>query len=175
MIREQLRKMANHLRGVKYVEPEVTPASNEEIETFSQLLQCEAKIGHFTGPKTRVEAVQYASELQAANDAVYRGVPAMVTTYAVRVRGQAIGICVLRATESTAVLDLNVLLIKPEWRKRGFGRYIIDAFRGELAATGRKLLVRCMPASAGMISLLVQMGFREVPARSGTARHFLST
>lgn len=175
VIWERIRQAASFFRGIKYVEPEVGHATNEEIEGFSELLQIEAKNGHFTGPKTMTEAVQYVWELQAANEAVSRGRPAMVTTYAIRVQGRAIGLCVLRATENAEVLDLNVALIKQEWRKRGFGRYVIDAFRNELASSGRRLLVRCMPASGGMISLLQQLGFEEVPARSGTARHFLAT
>ncbi|HHX7083916.1 TPA: GNAT family N-acetyltransferase [Pseudomonas aeruginosa] len=175
VIWDRLRQAAGFFRGIRYVEPEVGQATSEEIEGFTELLQIEAGNGHFTGPKTMVDAVQYVWELQAANEAVSRGKPAMVTTYAVRVQGQAIGLCVLRATENAAVLDLNVVLIKSKWRKRGFGRYAIDAFRTELASTGRRMLVRCMPASAGMISLLQQMGFEEVPAGSGTARHFLTT
>ncbi|EPG9350456.1 GNAT family N-acetyltransferase [Pseudomonas aeruginosa] len=175
VIWERIRQAASFFRGIKYVKPEIGHATNEEIEGFSELLQIEAKNGHFTGPKTMTEAAQYVWELQAANEAVSRGRPAMVTTYAIRVQGRAIGLCVLRATENAAVLDLNVALIKQEWRNRGFGRYVIDAFRNELASSGRRLLVRCMPASAGMINLLQQMGFEEVPARSSTARHFLTT
>jgi len=175
VIWDRLRQAAGFFSGIRYVEPEVGLATNEEIEGFIDLLQIEAGNGHFTGPKTMGDAVQYVRELQAANEAVSRGKPAMVTTYAVKVQGQAIGLCVLRATENAAVLDLNVVLIKLEWRKRGFGRYVIDAFRSELASSGRRLLVRCMPASAEMINLLQQMGFEEVPAWSGTARHFLTT
>lgn len=175
MIWDRLRQAASFFRGIRYVEPEVGQATSEEIEGFTELLQIEAGNGHFTGPKTMVDAVQYVWELQASNEAVSRGKPAMVTTYAVRVQGQAIGLCVLRATENEAVLDLNVVLIKSKWRKRGFGRYAIESFRTELASTGRRMLVRCMPASAGMINLLQQMGFEEVPAGSGTGRHFLTT
>lgn len=170
-----IRQAATHLRGKKYVEPEVVNATHEEIKGFSELLQKEARNGHFSGPLTLIEAALYIGELQAANEAVSSGRPAMVTTYAIRVPpGQTIGLCVLRATENPAVLELNVLLIKEEWRKRGVGRYVIDAFRSELASSGRRLLVRCKPASVGMISLLIQMGFVEVPAPPGNTRHFLA-
>ncbi|EGH25781.1 hypothetical protein PSYMO_31967, partial [Pseudomonas amygdali pv. mori str. 301020] len=83
--------------GVQYVEPEISQASRVEIDDFSELLQCEASRGHFTGLKSNTMVTQYASELQSANDALSSGKPAMVMTYAIKAQGQAIGLCVLRA------------------------------------------------------------------------------
>ncbi|WP_236693194.1 GNAT family N-acetyltransferase [Pseudomonas syringae group genomosp. 3] len=93
-------------------------------------------------------------------------------TYAIKAQGQAIGLCVLRAIEDPTILDLNVLLISPNWRNRGFGRWVINTFREEMKNSGRRLQVRCMPASISMMSLLVQMGFREIPQSFGSVRYF---
>ncbi|AVB13122.1 GNAT family N-acetyltransferase [Pseudomonas amygdali] len=158
--------------GVQYVEPEISQASRVEIDDFLELLQCEASRGHFTGLKSNTMVTQYASELQSANDALSSGKPAMVMTYAIKAQGQAIGLCVLRAIEDPTILDLNVLLISPNWRNRGFGRWVINTFREEMKNSGRRLQVRCMPASISMMSLLVPMGFREIPQSFGSVRYF---
>lgn len=174
MLQKLLNRLVQGSTRTKYIEPEIRLASNEEIQSFAGLIQQEVGNGHFTGPRSDQELIDYTWQLQASNQAHLQGENVRATTYAILAADEPIGLCVLMATDAAAVVDLNVLVIDPKWRGRGFGRFVIAGFQEQLEISGRRMQVRCMPASEGMISLLHQLGFVEKPSSPGSVRSFLS-
>ena len=174
MLRKLLNRLATGSSRTKYIEPEIRLASDAEIQSFAVLIQGEVGNGHFTGPRSDQELTDYTWQVQASNQAHLQGENVQATTYSILAAGEPIGLCVLMATDSAAVVDLNVLVIDPKWRGRGFGRFVIAGFQEQLELSGRRLQVRCMPASEGMISLVLQLGFCEKLSAPGSLRTFLS-
>ncbi|VVP60640.1 GNAT family N-acetyltransferase [Pseudomonas fluorescens] len=146
----------------------------EDLKAFGDLLQVEAANGHFFGLNTSKEIDGYLAELRSQIVALAKEKPVRVSLIAITVDAVPVGYLVLMATSDAKVMDLNVLAIDPQWRGRGLARFAVHELVSQLALGGRRMLVRCLPASKSMMNLLKKLGFKEVPSTDLVVRHFMS-
>lgn len=175
MIRKLIRRITQGRGNVRYVEPTVDFANDEEIDIFVQLIRELANRGHFALPLSDEQEASYAKELQGFNQALLAKTQSPLMTMTVSVYEEPIGLYVLKATEDPGILELHVLVILPVWMGRGFGRFVLEHAISQAEQSGKRLMVRCFPASERMISMLQRRGFVEVDSPGQvTVRTFLA-
>jgi [ribosomal protein S18]-alanine N-acetyltransferase len=146
----------------------------EDLKALGGLLQLEVANAHFFGLSTSREIEGYLTELQSQIETLAKERPVRVSVIAITVDVVPVGYLVLMATPDANVMDLNVMVIDPQWRRRGLARFAVHELVSQLRQGGRRMLVRCLPESKNMMSLLKQLGFKEVPSTDLIVRHFMS-
>ncbi|WP_175534829.1 MULTISPECIES: GNAT family N-acetyltransferase [unclassified Pseudomonas] len=146
----------------------------EDLKAFGGLLQFEAANAHFFGLSTSKEIEGYLVELQSQIETLAKEKPVRVSLIVITVDVIPVGYLVLMATPDVRVMDLNVLVIDPQWRGRGLARFAVRELVSQLRLGSRRMLVRCLPASKSMMTLLKRLGFKEVPSTDLIVRHFMS-
>lgn len=163
-------------RLFKQAEPciDLRAGREEDLKAFGGLLQLEAANGHFFGLNTSKEIERYLVELRSQIVTLADEKPVRVSLLAITVDAVPVGFLVLMATPDAKVMDLNVLVIDPQWRGNGLARFAVHELVSQLALGSRRMLVRCLPASKTMMSLIKKLGFKEVPTTDLIVRHFMS-
>ncbi|WP_447774490.1 GNAT family N-acetyltransferase [Pseudomonas chlororaphis] len=146
----------------------------EDLKDLGRLLQFEAANAHFFGLSTSKEIEGYLVELRSQIGTLAKEQPVRVSLIAITVDIVPVGYLVLMATPDANVMDLNVLVIDPQWRGRGLARFVVNELVSQLRLGGRRMLVRCLPESKSMMGLLTKLGFKEVPTTDLIVRHFMS-
>lgn len=149
-------------------------AVNEDLPAFSVLLRSEAVQGHFFGLQTQAEVTNYMQDLLRAMEATARRESVTATVHTITVNSQPMGYYVLRGTMEPGVLDLNVLVVEPAWRRRGLARSAVQTVKATLKDMNYDLIVRCLPASVSMMGLLKSLQFEELPLKQRSVRVFKS-
>lgn len=147
----------------------------DDLKALGGLLQFEAENAHFFGLRTSEEIEGYLAELRSQIETLAEEKPVRVSLISITVDAVPVGYLILMATPDASVMDLNVLVIDPQWRGRGLARFAVNELVSQLAQGDRRMLVRCLPASNIMMSLLQQLGFKEVPTTDLIVRHFMSS
>jgi len=145
-----------------------------DLKALWGLLQFEAENAHFFGLRTSEEIEGYLAELRSQIETLAEEKPVRVSLITITVDAIPVGYLILMATPDANVMDLNVLVIDPQWRGRGLARFTVNELVSQLTQGNRRMLVRCLPASDIMMSLLQQLGFKEVPTTDLIVRHFMS-
>lgn len=163
-------------RFLKRVEARIDlrPGRVDDLEAFGELLRIEASSAHFFGLSTPKEIDRYMEELRSQIETLAKEMPVRVSLIAITVDEVAVGYVVLMATPDASIMDLNVMVVAPQWRGRGVARFAVNELASQLTVSGRRMLVRCLPSSTEMMRLLTQLGFVEIPTTDLIVRHFMS-
>lgn len=156
------------------MEVDLRDAVNEDLPAFAALLQSEAASGHFFGLQSKAEVTNYMKNLQLSMQAAALRQNAAVTVHTITINSEPKGYYVLRGTMDPGVIDLNVLVIEPAWRRRGLARYAVQTVRATLEEMGYHMIVRCLPASVSMMDLLKSLRFEEQRIKQRSVRNFKS-
>lgn len=176
MISKLLQQLfpSSRLRRVIPFTADLRDALDSDLPALAALLQSEVRNGHFTGPNSPEELAAYIGDLHASMAAMTRRESVTATVHTITADNVPVGYYVLRGTADPRMVEMNVLLIDPAWRKRGLASYTIQTVRSSLTDIGYRLQARCRPASTDMVRLLQTLEFVEVPSSEGNLRTFLS-
>ena len=149
-------------------------ATASDLPAIHALLTAEAQQGHFSDLDTPIEIENYVRQLQKHTDEFNAGRPAGLHLQILAVGNEIVGFVVLRASPQPSELELHMLVIASDHRRRGYARDALQDIVNTLTDSNRRLLVRCFPASTAMMSLVNSLGFRQKPDVGLHVRHYLS-
>ncbi|WP_409519773.1 GNAT family N-acetyltransferase [Pseudomonas sp. J452] len=155
-------------------ELQLCEASDVDLSTVRALLMTEARNGHFTGLDTPTAVDSYMQQLRLSVDSYRARQQVGVILQMLVVGRESVGFVILRACPEPAEMELHMLIIAPEYRRRGYASQVVQWFVNDLRGNNRRLMVRCLPASEAMIALLGTMDFTRKPSTGVFVRHFLS-
>lgn len=164
----------NRLLGRKSMSLCLRDASDEDLQTVRLLLSAEARNEHFFGLASPDQVEGYLAELRSAMIDLKAGKTVGVFLQMLVVGNEIAGFVILRACPDPSELELHILVLAPSHRRKGHAKTVVKLFVDELHQSNRRLLVRCLPASKEMMSLLDAMGFSRKPTSDIVVRHFLS-
>jgi GNAT superfamily N-acetyltransferase len=150
-------------------------ATESDMPFIDALVRSETKHGHFVGTlKDESVHEKWMSDVSDCIVIAQRGAPAALSVQMLTVGDEPVGFIILRSAPNPDEIDLNVLAVAPEHRRKGYGRDAVIDLLEVLKPVNKKVFVRCFPASTAMMSLLTSLGFAERRGAGHLVRHFIS-
>lgn len=150
-------------------------ATASDLRFIDVLMAYENEHGHFSDVMNDPSVhAKWMTDVSNSIATALRGEPAALSVQIFMADGQKVGAIILRSAPNPNEIDLNVLVVSPQYRRKGYARQAVIDLMLTLEQQDKKVLVRCFPASTEMMALLCSLGFAERHGVGVQVRHFLS-